>query len=124
MNSKIQNYLNQNKSISFNNLLFEYIDKSGLTDAEVYNKVNIDRRLFSKIRCNNHYIPKKQNIIKLCLSLNLNLIDTQRLLYSAGYTLSTNDNFDLIIKFCIENKVYNINIINDYLFTYANTILE
>ena len=119
----LNEYLNQNKSISFSDLLFQFIDKSGLTDSEVYNRVNIDRRLFSKIRCNENYIPKKDNIIKLCLSLRLNFEDTSKLLGSAGYILSTTNNFDLILLYCIENNIYDINIINDYLFTYTNTVL-
>jgi len=121
MNNKLQEYLNQNKSISFSELLFQFIDNSGLTDSEVYNKVNIDRRLFSKIRCSEDYIPKKNNIIKLCLALKLNMVDTNKLLCSAGYSLSTTNDSDLVLLYCIENNIYDI--VNDYLFTYTNTVL-
>ena len=124
MNTKIQKYLNQFKSSSFSELLFSYIDSSGLTDAEVYKKVFIDRKLFSKIRCNENYIPRKENVIKLCLALSLNKEEFDKLLSSAGYSLATNNNFDLIISFCIENNIYDINIVNDYLYTYTNTILN
>jgi len=124
MNTKISKYLNQNKTSSFSDLLFSYIDKSGLTDTEVYKKVFIDRKLFSKIRCNDNYIPKKENVIKLGLSLSLNKDEINNLLSSAGYSLSTTNNFDLVISFCIENNIYDINIINDYLYTFTNTILN
>ena len=67
MNNKLEKYLNRNKTSSFRDLLFSFIDKKGFTDAEVYKKVFIDRRLFSKIRCNENYVPRKENIIKLCL---------------------------------------------------------
>lgn len=59
MNNKIKEYLNQNKSLTFNNLLFSYIDDEGYKDTEVYKRADIDRKLFSKIRCNSNYIPKK-----------------------------------------------------------------
>ena len=124
MNTKIQKYLNQFKSSSFSELLFSYIDSSGLTDAEVYKKVFIDRKLFSKIRCNENYIPKKENIIKLGLSLSLNKERMNKLLSSAGYSLSTTNDFDLIISFCIENNIYDINVVNDYLYTFGSTILN
>ena len=124
MNKKIEKYLNQNKSSSFNKLLFSFIDRKGLTDTEVYKKVSIDRRLFSKIRCNENYIPKKDNIIKLCLALSLQKNEVDELLYSAGYSLCTNNNFDLIIQFCLENNIYDINIVNDYLYTFTNAILD
>ena len=124
MNKKIEKYLNQNKSSSFSELLFNFIDKKGLTDTEVYKKVSIDRRLFSKIRCNTNYIPKKENIIKLSLALSLDKQELQKLLFSAGYTLCTNNDFDLVILFCVENKVYDLNVVNDYLYTFTNTVLN
>ena len=124
MNTKIQKYLNQFKTSSFSELLFSYIDSSGLTDTDVYKKVFIDRKLFSKIRCNENYIPKKENIIKLGLSLSLSKEDMNKLLSSAGYSLSTTNDFDLIISFCIENNIYDITVVNDYLYTFGNTILN
>lgn len=120
----ITKYLNQNKSLSFNQLLFSYIDRSGLTDAEVYKKVYIDRKLFSKIRCDENYIPKKNNIIKLGIALSLNKTELSLLLNSAGYSLSTTNNFDLIISFCVENGIYDIDVINDYLYNFGGTVLN
>ena len=124
MENKISKFLNQNKSMSFNELLFSYIDEKGFKDSEVYKKVSIDRKLFSKIRCNENYIPKKNNVIKLSLALSLDKQELQKLLFSAGYTLCTNNDFDLVILFCIENKVYDLNVVNDYLYTFTNTILN
>ncbi len=117
MNNKICEYLNCSKSKNFNETLFYFIDRSGHKDSEIYKPVDIDRKLFSKIRCNQDYIPRKNVIIKLCFSLRLNI-----LLNSAGYSLSTNK-FDLIISYCLDNDIYDLNIINDYLFTYCNAIL-
>lgn len=122
MNSKICEYLNCSKSKSFNETFFYYIDKSGHKDSEIYKRVDIDRKLFSKIRCNQDYIPRKNVIIKLCFSLRLNRSEFNTLLNSAGYSLSTNK-FDLIINYCLDNNIYDLNIINDYLFTYCNAIL-
>ena len=98
MNNKIKEYLNQNKSLTFNSLLFSYIDEGGYKDAEIYKRAGIDRKLFSKIRCNNNYIPKKNTVIKLCLSLSLDKNRFNNLLSSAGYSLSKNNNFDLVIS--------------------------
>lgn len=119
----IEKYLDQNKSRSFNELLFSYIDRSGLLDSEVYKKVCIDRKLFSKIRCSKDYIPKKSNVIKLGLALSLDKENFNNLLSSAGYTLSTTNDFDLIIAFCVENNIYDLDIINNYLYKFCNTVL-
>ena len=118
MNESLNKFLSQNKTKSFRELLFSFIDRSGLKDSDVYRKAGIDRRLFSKVRCNENYVLCKENILKLCVSLRLNLDDTSELLESAGYSLSTTNNYDLILRYCIINKIYDIDIISEYLFKY------
>lgn len=122
MNTNINEYLNCSKSMNFNDILFSYIDRSGHKDSEIYKKVDIDRKLFSKIRCNTDYIPKRNTIIKLGLALGLNSQEFNKLLNSAGFSLS-NSTFDQIISFCLKNNIYDLNIINDYLYTFCNAIL-
>lgn len=95
-NIKLEKYLKEKKQVNFNELLFSYIDNNNLKDSDVYHKIDMDRKLFSKIRCNLNYIPKKANVIKLCLSLNL--MDSNKLLNSAGYSLSYNDQIQIIIS--------------------------
>ncbi len=122
MNAKLNEYLNCKKTKSFNEMLFSYIDKSGKKDSEIYKKVDIDRKHFSKIRCNNNYIPRRNIIIKLCIALELERDGYNNLLNSAGYSLS-NSKFDMILSFCIDNKIYDMNQINNYLYTFCNTSL-
>lgn len=119
MNESLNMFLSQNKTKSFRELLFSFIDRSGLKDSDVYRKAGIDRRLFSKVRCNENYVLCKENILKLCVSLRLNLSDTSKLLESAGYSLSTTNNYDLILRYCIINKIYDIDTVWGYLFDYS-----
>lgn len=122
MKENLEEYLNHTKSKSFNEILFSFIDESGHKDSEIYKKVNIDRKLFSKIRCDNNYIPRKNIIIKLCLALELEKDEFNKLLNSAGYSL-TSSKFDQIISYCLDNKVYKLSQVNDYLYTFCNTLL-
>ena len=122
MNTKIIEYLNYNKSMSFNEILFSFIDKSGHKDSEIYKKGNIDRKLFSKIRCDSDYIPRKNVIIKLCLALELERNEFNKLLNSAGYSLS-NSKFDQIVSYCLDNKVYDLSQVNGYLYTFCSASL-
>ena len=124
MKDEINKYLEQNKTSEFKSLLFSFIDEKNLNDSEVYKRVGIDRKIFSKIRCISHYIPKKNNVIKLCLSLSLDMDETNKLLSSAGYQFIRNDNFDLIICYFIEKKIYDIDLINSYLDSYTGTVLD
>lgn len=116
--SNIEEFVNQKDQYNnFQSLLFKMIDDRNLKDSDVYNKVNIDRRLFSKIR-NNNYHPSKETIILLGLSLELNENEIIELLDSASYSLPKNNYYDLIIRFCFINKIYNINKVNDLLDEY------
>ena len=122
MKESFNDYLSHNKQMNFNQILFSFIDEKGYKDSEVYKKVDIDRKLFSKIRCNENYILRKNVIIKLCLALGLTKNEFNKLLNSAGYSLS-NNMFDLVISYCLENNIYDLNIINNYLYTYINAVL-
>ena len=129
---QLNNYLNQNQTKSFYKLVFDYIDRyfdergEVCKDSIVYNRAGIDRRLFSKFKgdINESYYFSRNNIIKLCLALELNLDDTSTLLESAGYTLSTTKEFDLIIRYYITHGIYNIGKINQTLYALTKTALD
>lgn len=108
---------------SFQARLLRMIDERGLSDPAVYKRANIDRKLFSKIRCSDQYIPKKKTIVALAIALELNLDDTKDLLASAGLTLTNNVLGDVIVQFCIEQHIYDIFEINAMLFKYGQPIL-
>jgi hypothetical protein len=118
-NQNIQEFIEQKKDYNdFQTLLFKYIDDKNLKDSDVYNKVHIDRRLFSKIRSDNNYHPSKETIILLGLSLELNEKEIEDLLDSASYSLPKNNYYDLIIRFCFINKIYKLTEVNELLDEY------
>ncbi len=108
---------------SFQAKLMRMIDERGMTDPEVYKRANVDRKLFSKIRCSEEYIPKKKTIVAFAIALRLNLDDTKDLLASAGYTLTNNSKADVIVRFCLENGIYDIFEVNSFLFEFHQQIL-
>ena len=108
---------------SFQQRLLRMIDERGMTDPEVYKRANVDRKLFSKIRCSEDYIPKKKTIVALAIALKLNLDDTKDLLDSAGLTLTNSSKADVIVSFCLENDIYDIFEVNALLFKFGQPIL-
>ncbi len=109
---EIESFIQQKRKPTLQKVLFGFIDKKGSTDAEVYKKAGIDRRLFSKIRSNPDYRPGKNTVIALALGLELNKKETDKLLSSAGYSLSDSETSDLVIQFCIERNIYDIHQVN------------
>lgn len=108
---------------SFHEMLFLKIDMSGMTDVEVYKRANMDRKLFSKIRSNPAYHPRKQTVLALAIALKLDLDGTVDLLSRAEYALSPGNKGDLIVKYFIERGIYDIQTINFALYEYDLPIL-
>lgn len=121
--AQIDKVLDQKKE-SFSEKLLRLIDEKELKDSDVYKSANIDRRLFSKIRGDADYMPSKKTAISFCLALQLEIDEAEELLKSAGYSLSMSSRFDLIIRYFIENKEYNINFINIVLDDYGEGTLS
>lgn len=105
----IESYIRKTKSEeTFSSKLLKYIELTGLPEAEIYKRAGIDRRHFSKIRCDKDYKPKKTTVLVLCLALKLEAGRTDELLKLAGYSLSSSDTRDLVVKFCIEKEIFDL----------------
>lgn len=107
----------------FSDSLRALIQAKGKTEVDVYKKANIDRKLFSKIRSGNGYTPSKRTVLALAIALELSLEETEKLLRKAGYALSHNNIFDIIIEYCIVHKHYKVLEVNEVLFSYDQPLL-
>lgn len=108
---------------TFQQCLFRLIKERGADEIELYKKANIDRKLFSAIRCNVNYKPKKKTAVALGIALELDMMEMMDLLQRAGMALSPSNKFDLIISYCIDKRIYDIFEVNAILFKYDQPTL-
>ena len=111
------------KDAGFTETLLELIKKKGLKNSAVYKKANISKQHFSKIINDPNAKPSKQTVIALALALELDLDGTKDLIGRAGYALTNSNTFDLIIRYFIEHKQYNVIEINIALYEFDQSLL-
>ena len=107
----------------FTETLLKLIDKTGKKDSEIYKKALLSKQHFSKIRKNPDYKPTKSTAIALALALELDLEAAKDLIGRAGYALTNSSKFDLIIRYFIEQGIYNIVQINTALYEFDQMLI-
>lgn len=106
---------NKEKTSSFVEYLYSLLNKYGYDNpADIYNKSNISRQLWSSIVSEKSH-PSLNVCLKIALVMHITNHECKYLLKKAGYTLASSNKFALIIRYAIENKIYDIDEVNDLL---------
>lgn len=106
--SSLKKKIDEKLEYTWQEALFHIIDEKNIDEVELYKKSGITKQTFSKIRSDDKYHPDKDTAIRLCIGLELSLEDTLDLLGKAGFTLSKSIERDLVFRYFIENKEYDL----------------
>ena len=110
-----EHHKDKEKSTSFVDYLYSLMQKYGFDNPSgIYNKANISRQLWSSL-ISNKSAPSLNVCIKIALVMHLNNHECKYLLKKAGFTLASSNRFALIIRYAIENKIYDIYKVNELL---------
>ncbi len=120
----IRDYLiDQADNETFTEYMLRIIKERDLKEADVYNRVFMDRRHFNRIRNDPEYQPSKRTAMLLAIALHLSLSETQEFIGKAGFTMSHSSKTDLIVEFFIIKGNYNILEINEMLHEFNMPLL-
>lgn len=92
---------------TFQDVLFDFIDKRGMKDSEVYNACLVGRDTFSHIRKGDKGVSKR-TVKQLCFGLKLTYDEAVVLMASAGYAFSSSNLSDVIVAYYLKNCIYDI----------------
>ena len=101
---------------SFPIVLQRLIGARSITDAEVCRRANLDRRQYAHLRSGVHARPAKPAVLALCLALELGPEEAGGLLHAAGYALSRSNRTDLIVRYYLEQGIFDAVAANSTLF--------
>ncbi|XCP84506.1 helix-turn-helix transcriptional regulator [Roseburia hominis] len=122
LNTFTQNASKYNLNISFSTYIFYHLEKSGLTQAQLIEKTQIQRNYAYQILSGTKN-PGRDKVIAICLALSLSLDETQRALTIARESiLYPKNKRDSILIFCI-NKNLSVLETNDLLYEMQEKIL-
>ena len=105
------------RSIDYNTtfpmVLQKFLD---LKKVKVYKKmcdaIGLKPDTFSAILRGKYTEVKKDNVLRICVGLELSSVQSEELLNSAGYTFSNAIMLDVVVKSCLSHRVYNPMLIN------------
>ena len=117
---KIDDYIkrhvaNKEKSQDFVDYLLQLMEKHGFkNDPDLYNKANISRQSWNAI-INRKVEPQLNTALKIIFALEADNHECKYLLKKIGITLASSSKFALVVRYCIENKIYDLYEVNKFL---------
>lgn len=99
---------------SFNDCLRRLIKEKDLIESDVYKGANLTKQAFNGIY-NEGKVPKKNNVLALCIGLRLNIDEADDFIEKAGYSFSNGNKHDYIVRYFIEHEIYDVFKINEIL---------
>ena len=97
---------------SYSEIVCAYFKDSKKDENTICERMLLDKNYFSKLENSLNYRPSKGEAVIVCFAFHLSYESARALLKSADYALTNSEKSDLIIRYFLENKNYNINDLN------------
>lgn len=104
--------------VKFDELLKGEMRKRKIKDNRLYRKSNIEKDAFVRLKNDINKSPSKEIVLALAVGLEMNIFETEAFVEKCGYSLSTDYKQNVILRYFLENKIFDIYIINEMMFYY------
>ena len=105
------------REATFFSELVKLADRIGMTDAQVYNAIGMNRSLWYRMRDNKDARTKKENILKLVIVLQLSFWEAFYLIALAGYSFVPGVNkTDEVVAYCLFHKIFTPESVDEMLY--------
>ncbi len=106
------------ETCTFSSRVLYYMRAKRLSTKELYERAYIDRRLFHKIIKNRRYHPSKKTVSALCVAFELDYAESAELMGLASYSFASNSRADMILRYFLIKRIYDIDLINSVLYQF------
>ena len=103
--------------------LESHIKAANISHEELCWKANLTPEQLADLIEKKNTVPSKNRVIALAVALGLSLPETKDLLASAGYFLTKESRFDVIVEYCISQNICSIFDVNQILFRFEQELL-
>lgn len=103
------------RTCSFVETLLGLMEAKGVSDAELSSKMGWPEEAFVALRADKSTCPLRELVFAFGLVLALNREEMGRLMASAGFALSNEEVYDIIILYCMDRGVFDLGDVNEAL---------
>ena len=108
----------------FANRLFALMEQKNLSESEVAAKMHVGTEIFSRLRDDRRFIPKERTVWTLIIALGLNLDEANNLMHRLKYFLGAKVPEEVLLAFCLENRLNDVDSVNELFAHYEFAPLE
>lgn len=88
------------------------IDKNGFSSSEFYKEINYSEETWKGV-IRGKYLPEKNLIYKIALTVGASLDDVNEMLASIGVAFDFSDARDVVIRFLLDYRIYNAEMVKN-----------
>lgn len=103
--------------------VFACAERLGIDDAALSEASGVSPEVIARLRAEDDYRPSKNALLALSIGLHLSVEQAAELLAFEGHDFRRGSRFDLIVRYCLDNGLYELDAIDELMTRYGEAHL-